>query len=201
MRYLLFLLLIAACRAPGEVMTSPLVGAVKTRLESTRAKAPRLVLDDEPTGPGGARGVCYDNHIRVMGEGQGLGLNYYIAHELVHWYTHDSPYEGLPLFIEEGLADWIACDLTGGLNSRIAENEQIGTLSIDPRHLWLDNAEFRQLPRDEYVDLTRAGFEIVRRLGLPRLRELLRDNAAPFDYLRAAGVIPDTPDVDWPTLD
>jgi hypothetical protein len=189
MRYLLFLLLIAACRAPGEVITSPLVGAVKTRLDSTRANAPRLVLRDEPTTLSGAPAVCYDNHIAIMGKGQGGAFHFCLAHELVHWYTNDSPYEGLPVFIEEGLADWIACDLTGGLNSRIAENEQIGTLSIDPRHLWLDNAEFIQLPRDETADLGRAGFEIVRRLGLPRLRELLQDDAEPLDYLRAAGMI------------
>jgi hypothetical protein len=50
----------------------------------------------------------------------------------VRWYIDDSPYANLPHFIEEGLADWIACDLTGGLKHRIAESVQIGTLSIYP---------------------------------------------------------------------
>jgi hypothetical protein len=192
MRYLPFLLLsFAACRAPGEVITSPLVGEVRTALDSTRAEAPRLVLDDEPTTPGGARAVCRDNHIRVMGKGQELSLDYYVAHELVHWYIDDSPYAGLPSFLEEGVADWIACDLTGVLDARIEESARIGSLSINPRHLSLDAEEFIQLPRETTSDLTRAGFDIVRRLGLPRLRELLQDDAAPLDYLRAAGILRD----------
>jgi len=45
-----------------------------------------------------------------------------------------------------------------------------------------------QLPYDATVDLTRAGFDIVRRLGMDKIRELTQDAAAPLDYLEAAGV-------------
>ena len=188
-RCILFLpLIFAACRAPGEVITSPLVDEVKTALDSTRAEAPRLVLGEEPTLPGGARAICYENYIVIMGKGR-EALDYYLAHELVHWYIDDSPYAGLPHFIEEGLADWISCEVTGVLEARITEAAQIGTLSIDPRHLLLEAEAFMQLPYDASVGLTRAGFDIVRRLGMDELRGLAQDDAAPLDYLDAAGVL------------
>jgi len=187
MRGLVFLpLIFAACRAPGEVIMSPLVDEVKTALDSTRAEAPRLVLDDAPTLPSGARAICYENYIVITRDGQD-SFDYYLAHELVHWYVGESPYAGLPHFIEEGL-DWIACDVTGVLEYRIAESSQIGSLSIDPRHLSIEAEAFMQLPRDPTVDLTHAGFDIVRRLGMDELRELGQDDAAPLDYLDAAGV-------------
>ncbi len=190
MRYIILLLLtLFGCRAPqGEILDSPFIQQVKTVLGSSRAEVPRLVFVDEPTMPGGARAVCYTDRIVIMGKGREF-IDYYVAHELVHWYIDDSPYAGLPHFIEEGLADWIACDLTGVLEARIVEAAQIGTLAIDPRHLPLEAEEFMNLPYDASVDLTRAGFDLIRRLGLEKLRELLRDNAVPIDYLHAAGVV------------
>ncbi len=189
MRCLLLLpFLFAACQAPGEVITSPLVDEVKSALESTRSEAPRLVLGEEPTMPNGARAVCYENYIVIMGEGQD-SLDFFLAHELVHWYIDDSPYAGLPHFIEEGLADWISCEVTGVLEARIAESVQIGTLSIDPRHLSVTSAGWSHLSRGEREALTRAGFDLVRRLGLAELRELLRAHSEPWGYVRAAGIL------------
>jgi hypothetical protein len=190
MRSLLLLPLIfaAACRAPqGEVITSPLVGEVRTALSSTRAEAPRLVLGEDATMPNGAVAICYENYIVVMGDGLDA-LDYYIAHELVHWYIDDSPYAGLPHFLEEGFADWIACDLTGTLDARRAETSQLGSLSINPRHLALDVEGWRRLPASDCDKLTRAGFDLVHRLGLEQLRELARAGSTPDDYLRVAGV-------------
>jgi hypothetical protein len=72
--------------------------------------------------------------------------------------------------------------VTGVLEHRIAESAQLVTLSIDPRHLSLEAEAFMQLPYDASVDLTRAGFDLVHRLGMDELRELAQSDAAPLDY-------------------
>ena len=144
MRYIIIsLLLLSACRAPqGELLDSPLVPRVQVLLGSTRTEIPRLVLGDEPTLPGGAYARCYQDYILVMGDGQ-KRLDFVIAHELVHWYIDDSPYAGLPHFIEEGLADWVSCRMMGLMEARIHEAANIGELNIDPRHLELGVREAR----------------------------------------------------------
>jgi hypothetical protein len=189
MRYLILLLTLAACRAPqGVVLDSPLAPQVQATLGSTRADLPRLVLDDAPTLPNGARAICYEDRIVLAAEGQ-AAFDFYVAHELVHWYIDDSPYAGLPHFIEEGLADWISCDLTGVLEDRIVESIAIETMSIDPRHLDVTAAGWSLLSRDERESLTRAGFDLVRRLGLSELRELREARVSARGYLHAAGIL------------
>ncbi len=59
-------------------------------------------------------------------------------------------------------------------------------MSIDPRYINVTNQGWSHLSRDERKSLTRAGFEIVRRLGLPRLRELCEARASAWGYLRAS---------------
>jgi len=190
MRYTILLLLtLTACRAPqGVVLDSPLALQVQATLGSTRADLPRLVLEDAPTLPNGARAICYEDRIVLAGEGQ-AEYDFFLAHELVHWYIDDSPYAGLPHFIEEGLADWISCDVTGVLRERIVESIAIGTLSIDPRHLDVTAAGWSCLSLDEREGLTRAGFDLVRRLGLAGIRELALQNGDSGVYLQRAGVL------------
>ena len=189
MRYLtLTLLPLSACLAPqGVMLDSPLAPLVRETLESTHTDLPILVLEDDATLPSGARASCHQDHIVLAREAQDE-FDFFVAHELVHWYIDESPYAGLPHFIEEGLADWIACDLMGGLEGRIAQNIEIGTMSVDPRRLAVTGAGWSYLSREERQSLTRAGFDLVRRLGFEKLRVLLRENASPMDYLRAAGV-------------
>jgi hypothetical protein len=141
MRYLILTLLpLSACLAPqGVMLDSPLAPLVRETLESTRTDLPILVLEDAATLPSGARASCHQDHIVLAREAQDE-FDFFVAHELVHWYIDESPYAGLPHFIEEGLADWIACDLMGGLEGRIAQNIEIGTMSVDPRRLAVTGA-------------------------------------------------------------
>lgn len=189
MRYLIaLLLLLSACRTPGAFLASPLVGEVKAALSSTQIEVPRFVFRNEPTMSNGARAVCYENYIVIMGEGQ-EALDYYIAHESVHWYIDDSPYAGLPHFIEEGLADWIACGLLGLREARIEENARIGTMAIDPRHMGVGIDGWTHLPLEIRRSHARAGFDLVNRLGLAKLRALAGAGADPLGYLHAAGIL------------
>ena len=75
------------------------------------------------------------------------------------------------------------------LEARVAESAQLVTLSIDPRHLSVTAEGWGLLSVQDRETLTRAGFDIVGRLGMDELRELLQDDAAPLDYLDAAGVL------------
>jgi hypothetical protein len=189
MRYLVLLLTLCACLAPGgELLDSPLVPQVRAALESTRTEVPRVVYGEAATLPDGSHAACYSDHIIIMATGR-EALDHFTAHELVHWYIDESPYAGLPHFIEEGLADWIGCDLTGTLRHRVAESIQIGTLTIDPRHLSVDAEGWGLLTVREREDLTRAGFDVVKRLGLAKLRELATRSESVVGYLRESGVL------------
>ena len=184
---LLMLCLPGCLMPPSEAVSSALVDHVKAELRSTRIDPPRLVLPDEARLPDGAFAICYENYIAVMGDGR-ENLEFYVTHELVHWYIDESAYAGLPHFIEEGLADWIACERVGLLDARISEMQRIGTLEIYPQYLGLDYPEWSRIPEDQQQALGRAGFDIVLRLGRDGLIEQLEAGAVPLDYLYAAGV-------------
>ena len=112
---------------------------------------------------------------------------YFMVHELVHWYGGtDSPYEGLPCYVEEGLADWIGCELTDRTRFRETEHRQFGKLTVQEDDLNASGDDFHYLPDDRGEAVGRLGFEVVRALGLERLKQMAKDGAKPIDYLNAA---------------
>jgi hypothetical protein len=184
------LALLASCHSTIESRISPRLDAeVRSHLGSTREETPRFLLTSRERLRCGCIASCYDDYIVVAVDGHDT-LDFFVAHELVHWYVVDSPFAGMPLFLEEGLADWIACDVTGHLEARIVESHLIGSVEIQPSHLYVDAAGWCELSSPVVEDLTRAGFDLIRRLGMERVRELALQGASADVYLREAGVYP-----------
>ncbi len=159
-------------------------------------RAPLLAQRDEPPviwvvdhDLGGVRGKCFENRIELASAGEFVRV--VVAHELVHWYIDGSPFDGMPQFVEEGLADYLSLELSGLVDARSRENQAIGALTVTRAGLDADVRAFLDLPREESRPLVRSGFEVVSKLGLERLRELAEAGAGPWDYLDAAGLEPD----------
>ncbi len=98
-----------------------------------------------------------------------------IAHELVHWYVCP-PWDRLPHVVEEGLADFIAVEFDPKMRAiRVPELEQ-RIAEVTPerraRTYAITNRTQSRTPADVKHDMYAVGFEIVRRLGIERLREL-----------------------------
>lgn len=89
-----------------------------------------------------------------------------VAHELVHWYGDDTWVAELPHFVEEGVAEHVALELAGG-----------GIEAVEGRPDWrallhTRFEEWRGLPRAEARRRYAWAYELVRRVGLERVREL-----------------------------
>ncbi len=98
-----------------------------------------------------------------------------IAHELVHWYA-SGPWERLPHALEEGLADWIALQLVPEVRAiREAELDAI-LAEITPERralaLAISKRTWAATPTQVRSDSYAVGYEIVRRLGVARMRAL-----------------------------
>ena len=189
MRWLAFFLWVSlSCHATRITEVDPRLAAeVRDRIESMRRDLPPVHVLSAPRTSDGAFAVCYDDRI-VLGRDALADRRFWVAHELVHWFIDASPLAGLPHFVEEGVADWISCELTGLLTARFAEADRIGRLRVPREHLALSAREAGSLPLADRETLDRAGFDIVRRLGLERLHELAARGAAPDAYLFAAGI-------------
>lgn len=155
---------------------------VRATLCSTRTDPPEVWVVERDLGE--ARGTCFERHIEVIPS----AVEYHLAHELVHWYVPGSPYDELPHFVEEGLADFVALELLGLTEARKEEHRRIGDLTVRADGLNADDRTWSELPADEERMLTRLGFEVVSRVGLDRLRTLAADRAGPLTYLEAAGL-------------
>jgi len=118
----------------------------------------------------------------------------HLAHELVHWYgIQSSPYQNVPWYMHEGLADWIACDLTGKTYLRDAEHREIGELSVGVQAFTADRAIWNELSEKEEEAANRIGYEVVKFLGLARVKSMAASGADPLDYAKAAELISE----DW----
>jgi hypothetical protein len=118
--------------------------------------------------------------------------DYHVLHELVHWYVHGSPFDGMPQFLEEGLCDFVALQVLGLVSARQREHVAIGELTVSFDSLSMRARRFLGLSVQTRIDLTRVGFEVVSRLGLDRLQVLAAAQADPWSYLREAGLVSDS---------
>jgi len=119
-------------------------------------------------------GNVIDRRIHI-GDESVAQANFAIAHELVHWYA-SGPWERLPHALEEGLADWIALELVpewreireaelDAILAEITPERRALALAIRERTLEATPAQVRS---DSYA----VGYEVVRRLGVARMRAL-----------------------------
>lgn len=162
---------------------------IKERLESTRADLPQVwLLASARAHLNGALGACGPDRIQ-LGFDALLDLQGVLMHELVHWYVLDSPFAGLPHFIEEGLADYLAVEMTSVATGLGADFTLSASYKVSIREFSMTGAEARSLPMERYIELCEVGACVVSLLGLERVRELAAANAEPVSYLAAMGTL------------
>lgn len=157
---------------------------VRSFLDSERADLPEIWVVDRLAG-GSRYGICFAKRIELF-RAAFVHVDYYVAHELVHWYAHDSPFARLPVFVEEGLADYIALRLTGLHDARVSEHRRMGGVSFPPDMLHADKESWGSWSFEDCEAATRLGFEVVSVLGLEGLLEFLGRGASALDYAGAA---------------
>jgi hypothetical protein len=174
-----------------------LAAQVKELLDSERDELPRLAIREQfrHRYPDGTyyedmpvRGYASEEHIGLKPD---LGEHYeeVLIHELTHWYVTGSPYDGIPGALEEGLAAWVAWDFTGLLPDGRKELSELGVVLVQWELLYSRWDDGTPLKRPGAGGAAAAGFEVVRRLGLDRVRELQRAGADMDDFLIEAGLI------------
>jgi hypothetical protein len=114
-----------------------------------------------------------------------------LAHELAHWFTPESPFDGLPPYVLEGLADFVALRIRGYPDARHKENLLIGTISVPTADLLATGKAWQALPTDRSLAASRIGSEVVVQLGLERLKQLAAAHAHPLDYVSEASKVSD----------
>jgi hypothetical protein len=118
-----------------------------------------------------------------------------LYHELVHWYGQDSWIASLPLYLEEGVADLLACETIDAVEARHIEKGLAPGTRLDLA--WLHTVTSREWQKadESQVDfLYRAGIEVVYRIGIPRLREA--SLAGPLTPMDVQGLLADEVDPD-----
>ena len=97
---------------------------------------------------------------------------FFLYHELVHWFGQDTWIRNLPLYLEEGVADYLACETIDAVEVRRVEKALAPGTTLDLAELHTVTSREWQKADAARVDfLYRAGIEVVYRIGIPRLRE------------------------------
>ena len=156
-------------------------------LRPKHAEPVRVVVLETPTDPSTKafthefvrEGHLVDRFIVVGSEGRHLRA-FLVAHECVHWFA-DGPWDRLPLALEEGLADLIACQL-----DPVGREAKLYDLAHVPSAASFDEIEAAlRVTRESWAGLTAAeseraywvGYVVARRLGVEGLRELAEQAA------------------------
>ena len=95
-----------------------------------------------------------------------------LYHELVHWFGQDTWVGNLPLYLEEGVADYLACTSIDAVELRHVEKPLPPGTTLNLTQLHSITPREWQKASPEQVDfMYRAGFAVVYRIGIPRLRD------------------------------
>jgi hypothetical protein len=146
-----------------------LAPAVRARLESPRTAPPVVHVRSSDAGPS------------YRGDRIELGRPLYeqedwrfvLHHELVHWYAESTWVEGLPLVLEEGVADYLTCEAFGGLAARAEQIRARAYPTVDLVAAFeIEQDDWHRLDRPGALLHYHLGFELVQRIGLEELREL-----------------------------
>jgi hypothetical protein len=98
-----------------------------------------------------------------------------IAHELVHWHVEET--WGLPLVLEEGLAEMVAASFVNVGEEILAEHRALYEASVDApilqgdRPLQITRADWRELKHEEKRQLYAWGYVHAAELGVDQLRD------------------------------
>ncbi|MBL8860743.1 MAG: hypothetical protein JNK02_01930 [Planctomycetes bacterium] len=160
---------------------------VQEILRPEHAEPVRVVVLDTPADPNAKafthefvrEGHLVDRFIVVGSEGRHLRA-FLVAHECVHWWA-DGPWDRLPLALEEGLADLIACQL-----DPVGREAKLYDLAHVPPAASFEEIEAAlRVTRETWAGLTAAereraywvGYVVASRLGVDGLRELAEQAA------------------------
>lgn len=184
-------LLIASCRT-CEVpdVVAELNPPIAEMLQSDR-DPPCVQFVDRVEG--GAYAITERDHIELGPVAQGEDLRFCLAHEMAHWHSDfNPPWTKLTGAFQEGLADYVACSVTPGyLDKRVQENQSLGNIRFILEHLYLPRRQWNDLSKEEAMPCVRLTFEVIRRIGLPELRELLSSGTtSPEALLEKAEIAP-----------
>ena len=146
-----------------------LAPAVRDRLHSARTDAPLVFVQPHNVTP-----TCYARLIELGRSTYEVeDWRFVLHHELVHWYAEGTWVDALPHVLEEGVADYLTCEHFLAVAARAAEIERAGPQEIGLGELVeIDRADWLKFSRAEAKLYYRTAFELVRRIGLERLREL-----------------------------
>lgn len=125
-------------------------------------------------------GRIVDRFIVIGSEAKHL-RGFIVAHELVHWHA-GGVWDRLPLALEEGLADLIACQLDE--EGRAAKLYDLAL--VPPASSFAEIDAALRVSRESWVALTPeerdrvywVGFIVARRIGVERMRALCEQAAA-----------------------
>ncbi len=160
---------------------------VQEILRPEHAEPARVVVLDVPADPNAKAfthefvrdGHLVDRFIVVGSEGRHLRA-FLVAHECVHWWA-DGPWDRLPLALEEGLADLIACQL-----DPVGREAKLYDLAHVPPATSFEEIEAAlRVTRETWAGLSTAereraywvGYVVASRLGVEGLRELAEQAA------------------------
>jgi len=169
----------------AEVM--PIAERVRQRLDSRREGGVVVHVYEPGARTLGIDSAPYATQIEINPPAMN-DIAYWLGRGATHWYVVDSPYEGLPLWVEVGLGDWIGLEYYGLQHARRQEIEAHGPIAFDEKSLVADRLDWESLFADEVIGLTYLGFSVVDRLGLEEVARLATAGADSHAYLRAARI-------------
>jgi hypothetical protein len=169
----------------------PVAERVRQRLGSTREGGVVIHVLAHQDPSDNSYGGCSD--VRISLNPSALSnIEFALAHECAHWYAVGSPFDGMPLWMEEGLADWISCEVVGALEFRRLEIQGIGKFRTNSTLFLAGRTRWQTMSVDEIRTLTFLGFMVVDTIGLEEVARLARERSETNDYLRAARLEPVT---------
>jgi len=169
----------------------PVADRVRQRLGSSREGGVVVHVFAHQDPSDNSYGGCSDVRIRLNPSALS-NIEFALAHECAHWYAVGSPFEGMPLWMEEGLADWISCEVVGALEFRRLEIQNIGKFTSSSALFLAGRTRWQTMSVDEIRTLTFIGFMVVDSIGLDEVARLARARSETNDYLRAARLEPVT---------
>lgn len=164
-----------------QALVEDLDPRVRAIIRPRRSEPPRIVV--QPPGANCSADACTitmrhdllgmrNSRFIVLRADAPCALRFLLAHELVHWYA-DWAWDCLPIAIEEGLADTVACRLDPEFGARrmafLAGFSPLSAADVD-RLLRVERGHEHRLPCREREQLYLVGRQIVDALGVDQLR-------------------------------
>jgi hypothetical protein len=109
---------------------------------------------------------------------------YFLTHELVHWYAVGTPWRRLPKAVEEGLADFLTCRIARRYELDRRRHHRAARAAVREGHVEVDFLRMLREDREDWGNYTALdhdilyafGFTVVERIGVEGLYQLCLDH-------------------------